>query len=107
MAGNDKELLAEKPVVWSLYIVRMANGNFYTGIATDVARRFGEHEASGAKSARALRGKGPLTLMFQREVGNRSEAQSAEYRVKQLAKVEKLALVQQQPEVLERCFPVP
>ncbi|MGL4268304.1 MAG: GIY-YIG nuclease family protein, partial [Plesiomonas sp.] len=38
---------------WWLYMVRMADGRLYTGISTDVARRFTQH--SRGKGARALR----------------------------------------------------
>ncbi len=102
---SDKKNRAAESSFWSLYIVQMANGNLYTGIATDVVRRFAEHQASGPKAARALRGKGPLTLVFQQQVGNRSQAQSAEYRVKQLARAEKLLLIKGQQELLAQCFP--
>jgi hypothetical protein len=39
---------------WSLYIIRTINGDLYTGITTDVDRRFAEHQAGGKKSARCL-----------------------------------------------------
>ena len=73
-------------------MVRMKNGNLYTGITTDVARRFDEHQHS-PKGARALKGKGPLTLVFQKEVGNRSMASKIEYAVKKLPKVKKEAMI--------------
>ena len=76
--------------LWSVYLVRCSDGALYTGIATDVARRFEEHvEGRGAKS---LRGRGPLELVFEREVESRSTALKLEYRIKQLAKADKEAL---------------
>lgn len=77
---------------WSVYLVRMASGNLYCGISTDVERRFREH-CSSAKGARALRGKGPLSLVFSEVVGNRSDASKVEYQIKQLTKREKEKLV--------------
>jgi putative endonuclease len=50
-----------------------ADGTVYTGIATDVRRRISEHE-SGAKGAKYLRGRGPLSLLYEREIGDRSLA---------------------------------
>ncbi len=44
-----------------------------------------------AKGAKALRGKGELTLVFSAPVGDRSLALRAEYRVKQLTKRQKRA----------------
>ncbi|WP_341504150.1 GIY-YIG nuclease family protein [Gallaecimonas sp. GXIMD4217] len=78
---------------WSLYLVRMKGGQLYTGITTDVARRFAEHQGGGARAARALRGKGPLSLAFQAVVGARGQALSLEYRVKALPKRQKEALI--------------
>lgn len=86
---EDKEPPAAQ---WSVYLVRMASGSLYCGISTDVARRFQEH-CSGTKGARALRGKGPLTLVFSQVVGSRSHALKVEYQLKQLPKQEKEKLV--------------
>ena len=77
---------------YSLYIIRCADGSLYTGIATDVARRLQEHE-SGSRSAKYLRGRGPLQLEFQERIGDRSAASRVEYCVKNLGKSVKEALV--------------
>ena len=77
---------------FSLYILRCADGTLYTGIAADVARRLAEHE-SGPRGAKFLRGKGPLELVFEEAAGDRAEASRLEYRVKQLSRNEKLALI--------------
>lgn len=77
---------------YSVYIVECRDGTYYTGIATDVERRFAEHEA-GRRGARYLRGRGPLRLVFAEQVGDRSRAQRAEYRVKQLARQKKRELI--------------
>jgi len=53
-------------------MIRCKGGFLYTGITTDVARRFAEHEAG--KGAKYLRGKAPLTLVFQTDIGSRSDA---------------------------------
>ncbi|MGC3872444.1 GIY-YIG nuclease family protein [Halomonas sp. GXIMD04776] len=58
---------------WYLYLVETASGALYTGITTDVERRFNEHQ-NGKRGARALRGKGPLRLVHQQSVGSRGEA---------------------------------
>jgi len=73
---------------YSVYLVRCRNGSLYTGIAIDVERRFSEHE-SGLKGARYLRGKGPLQLVFQERIGDRSLALQIEARIKRLARGEK------------------
>ena len=77
---------------YSVYIVECRDGTLYTGIATDVDRRLDEHE-SGTRGARYLRGRGPLRLVFTETVGDRSRAQRAEYRIKQLARQQKRELI--------------
>ena len=72
--------------------MRCADGTLYTGIATDVEKRFAEH-AGGPRGARFLRGKGPLELVFTAPVGDRATASRLEYRVKRLARSEKLELI--------------
>lgn len=77
--------------LWSLYLIRTADNSLYTGITTDVARRFMQHQSG--KGAKALRGKGELTLAFSALVGERSLALRMEYRIKQLTKRQKERLV--------------
>jgi putative endonuclease len=88
---------------WWLYMVRCRNGTLYTGITTDVERRFQEHcKGSGAKY---LRGKGPLRLEFQCSVGNRSDALRLEHIVKGIDKAQKerlLRSVAPDPESLQK-----
>jgi len=73
---------------FSVYLVRCRDGSLYTGIATDVARRLIEHE-DGARGAKYLRGKGPLKLVYQKQVGDRSLASKIESRIKRMTKAEK------------------
>ena len=83
--------------IWFLYIVRGADKSLYTGITTDVARRFSEHSGIGSgdtsKAAKALRGKRPLILEYSCKIGNRSEALKIEYQVKNLSKIKKEQLI--------------
>lgn len=92
------------PTPWHLYMLRLPSGMLYTGITTDVARRLAQHQAG--KGAKALRGKGELTLAFHRQVGDRSTALKLEYRVKQLSKIQKERLVNHPPLSLEYLLPV-
>lgn len=88
------------PAAWHLYIVRTASGALYTGITVDVARRFAQHQSG--KGARALRGKGPLLLVFHCAAGDRSQASKLEYQIKRLKRAQKLRLTQHQPVSLLR-----
>ncbi len=78
--------------VFSLYILRCSDDTLYTGITTDVEGRIAEHE-SGARGAKYLRGKQPLTLEFAEAVGGRARASRLEYRVKRLSRANKEALI--------------
>lgn len=77
---------------FSLYIVRCSDNTLYTGIAADVGKRISEHESS-PRGAKYLRGKGPLRLEFSEQVGDRAIASVLEYRVKQLSRARKEALI--------------
>lgn len=79
---------------WYLYLIRSQDNRLYTGITTDVGRRFMEHQAG--KGAKALRGRGALVLVFSQQVGNHSQALRIEYKVKQLTKTQKERLVNQE-----------
>ena len=77
---------------FSVYILRCADGTYYTGIAKDVERRVEEHR-SGGRGAKYLKGRSPLALVFSHRVGDRSLASKVEYRIKKLSRSEKTALV--------------
>lgn len=80
---------------WYLYIIRCANSHLYTGVTTDVTRRFAEHQSGGPKAAKFLKGKGPLTLMYQETLVDRSSALKREIAVKKLSRLQKLQLIDQ------------
>ena len=76
---------------WKLYILRCGDGTLYTGITTDVEKRFAAH-ASG-KGAKYTRGRGPLELMYQEECGDHSTALKREAEIKKLSREEKEKLI--------------
>ena len=82
---------------WHVYLLRTRHDTLYTGIATDVARRIGEHEAPGGKGAKYLRAKGPFRLEYQASVGSRETALQVEHRVKRLSRAEKESLIDERP----------
>lgn len=75
--------------VWHVYLIECADGSLYTGISTDVERRFQEHLAG--KGARYTRSHKPLRLVASRPIGTRSEALSVELAIKRLPKQKKIA----------------
>jgi putative endonuclease len=70
----------DKP--WFLYFIECRNGSIYTGITTDVARRFEEHVAG--KGAKYTRMNPPVQLLGVVAYENRGAALSAEIRMKKM-----------------------
>ena len=78
---------------WFLYLIRCRHGRLYTGITTDVLRRFEEHKSHDKKGSKYLRGKSPLKLVMKKRIGNKSLALKIEAKVKKLSKAKKELLV--------------
>ena len=79
--------------VWWIYLLRDETNNLYTGISTDVERRLAEHRQKGRLGAKYTRAKKRLELVYCCELGSRSLASQAEYRLKRLSKDEKETIV--------------
>ena len=77
---------------WKLYILRCRDGSLYTGITTDVEKRFAAHNAG--KGAKYTRGRGPLELVYREDCGNHSAALKRELEIKALSREEKMKLIE-------------
>ena len=78
---------------WYLYVVRCRDGTLYTGISTDIDRRLAEHKGEGDAGSKYLKGRAPLTLLFQKRLGSRSLALKVESRVKRLSREKKEQMI--------------
>ncbi len=78
---------------WYLYLIRCRDGTLYTGISTDVDRRFAQHQGMGSVGSKYLKGRGPLSLVFQEKLGSRSLSLKVERRVKRMSKARKEKLI--------------
>jgi putative endonuclease len=78
---------------WYLYLIRCRDSTLYTGISTDVDRRLAQHEGGGNAGSRYLKGRGPLSLVFQEKLGSKSLALKVERRVKRMSKARKEKLI--------------
>jgi putative endonuclease len=78
-----------------VYMLHCADGSLYTGIAKDVTRRLAEHRAG--RASRYTRARRPVTLAWSRRVRSWRLALREEYRIKQLPRAAKLALVRSGP----------
>lgn len=77
---------------WFVYMIRASDERLYTGITTDVQRRFEEH-ASPGKGARFFRGRKPLEVVYTESQPDRSSALKREAAIKNLSREQKVELV--------------
>ena len=77
---------------WSVYILRCADGTLYTGVTTDVQRRFSAHQSG--KGAKYTRGRGPLELVYREECLSKGSALKRELAIKGLPRDEKIKLIE-------------
>lgn len=80
------------PTHWFVYMIRTSDEQVYTGITTDMARRWREHE-SGKLGARYFRGRKPVQLCYLEMDHNRSTASQREYAIKALSSAAKKQLI--------------
>lgn len=81
---------------WWVYIIHCDDDSLYTGISTDVGRRFLEHagQSSGKyKGAKFFYGRKPLEVVYRQELSDRSAASKREYEIKQMGRKLKLDLI--------------
>ncbi|MGC8780670.1 MAG: GIY-YIG nuclease family protein, partial [Anaerolineae bacterium] len=55
-----------------VYVVRCADGTYYTGWTTDLARRIAQHNAG--RGGAYTRSRRPVTLVYREEVPDRAAA---------------------------------
>ncbi len=77
---------------WYVYMVRCADGSLYTGIAKNVSRRCGEHNAG--TGSRYTRSRLPVRVEYQEVQANRSLASQREAAIKALSRQAKESLIQ-------------
>lgn len=75
----------------AVYIVRCADGTFYTGYAMDVAQRCAAHNEG--RGARYTAGRRPVTVVYSEPCESVSEALRREHALKRLKRAEKEALI--------------
>ena len=82
---------------WFVYMVQTRCDQLYTGISTDVTRRFQEHvdtyHKRAHKGAKYFRGREPLKVVYQEGFVSRSEASKRECQIKKMTARKKRALI--------------
>lgn len=82
---------------WLVYMIRTNDNQIYTGITTDMARRWREH-CQGKAGARYFRGRTPSALCRLETHPDRSAASKREAAIKQLSRAAKERLIAEQDE---------
>lgn len=89
-----------------IYILRCRGDTLYTGITTDIERRFSQHTGAEKGGAKYTRTHPPRELAALWSTEGRSGASKAEWRIKHLPRSEKLRLIQT-PELLSQLLDDP
>jgi len=77
---------------WSVYIIRCDDDSLYTGVSTDVERRFREHREH-PRGAKFFNGRKPLEVVYREGGHTRSSACRREAAIKKLSREGKLRLI--------------
>ena len=79
---------------WFVYIIESSDGLLYTGITTDVERRFREHQGvlGKGKGAKFFRGRRPEAIVYTEAQNSRSAASRREAEIKKMSASAKKAL---------------
>ena len=75
---------------WFVYLIECRDGSLYTGITTDVARRYAQ--VAAGKGARYTRSHPPARLLASLPWPDRASASRAEHAIKKLSPAAKRAL---------------
>ena len=78
---------------WQVYIILCSDNSLYTGITTDMERRFRQH-AEG-KGAKYFRGRQPVKVVLLESGHTRSSAGTREAQVKSLSHAAKMQLIEE------------
>lgn len=79
--------------MWYVYMLACADGSLYTGIATDVDKRFAAHKSG--RGAKYTRSHPPVAVVYREACGDKSVALRREAAIKKLPRAEKLKLTEE------------
>ena len=93
---NEKNKKIKKNEGCYTYILRCADGTYYTGWTNDLERRLKAHNSG--QGARYTRSRRPVELIYYEKYDTRREAMRREALIKQLSRQEKQDLIDQKGE---------
>ena len=85
---------------WHVYILECKNGSFYTGVTTDLERRFRQH---CAKTAHYTSYNPPVRIVYAESFLGKSEAFRREAQIKRWPRKRKLALIADSRPKIQSC----
>jgi len=80
--------------MYYLYILRCRDNSLYCGQTNNLERRINEHNFDNNKSAKYLRGKKPVKLVYSEKYSTLQEAMKREIQIKKLTKAKKEAMIE-------------
>jgi len=96
LRSDDEPILSEEITKknaseWFVYIIRASDHSLYTGITTDIERRFTQHREG--KGAKYFYGRQPEAIVFSEGGHSRSSASVREAEIKSFPKSKKWDLI--------------
>lgn len=79
---------------WVVYIIQSESRKLYTGITTNLERRFDEHQKGQKKGARFFHFSKAKKIVFCERHPNRSEASKRESAIKKMNRTDKIYLIE-------------
>lgn len=76
---------------WFIYIIEASDSSLYTGITTNLERRFKQHLAG--TGAKYFLGRRPVKFVYTENAENRSQASCREAEIKKLTRKQKQQLI--------------
>lgn len=79
--------------MYYFYILRCSDNSLYCGQTNNLQRRIQEHNFNKSKSAKYLRAKKPVKLVYWEEYSTLKEARQRERQIKRWTRAKKVALI--------------
>ena len=81
------------------YILKCADGTYYTGWTNDITKRLANH--NNGKASKYTRARRPVKLAYLEEFETKEDAMKREVAIKKLTKIQKLKLIEQKMEATQ------
>ena len=90
-----------EPKMFYFYILRCNDNSLYCGQTNNLERRINEHNLSKDKSAKYLRGKTPVKLVYFEEYSTLQDVMKREIQIKKWSRIKKEVLIKKDFKLLK------